>query len=321
MSGEKIVLRILTGQLVTDDELAVARECPHYAIMGIAARRGVVIVDTPQTAELLKSLIAWWPRGAGFTNDCTALIKLFKAVPSFQEGFYNAAQDRGYKLPGDVIRWFRGRIIKDGSITKITPSSPDYMAVAELFLCLGENPTAEMVEHICAFAWKEENSWSKKLQYSVTGLVDIFDKLKPAALQMVSERLGKIDAVKVSEAVLQCKTTDDSVKAKAIRRLSPKNSDIVLRSRFVIPRDIFGVELLELLFKLSFLADGKEFITGLPTKDEIKTRMVELLLTREDHAAECIEEACRYRDELARSIGRARQATTSKGMVALSKAA
>lgn len=321
MSGEEVVLRIFTGQPVTDGEMAKARECPHYTIMGIVARRGVVVVDTPQTAELLKSLIAWWPRGAGFSNDDTVLVKLFKAVPSFQDGFYNAAQDRGYKLPGEVIKWFRGRIIKDGSVTKITPLCPDYLAGAELFLCLGENPAVDMVEHVCSFAWTEENRWSKKLRYSVTGLVDIFDKLKPTALQMVSGCLGKIDAENVSEAVLQCKTTDDSVKAKAIRRLSPRNSDIVLRSRFVVPRDIFGVELLELLFKLSFLADGKEFIAGLPSKDEIKTRMVELLLTREDHAAECIEEACRYRDELARSIGRARQAKAPKGMAALSKAA
>ena len=90
--------------------------------------------------------------------------------------------------------------------------------------------------------------------------------------------------------------------------------DLVLTAPFVLPANIYGVDLLKTMVSLNLVGAGKHYISDLPNKEELQSRMIELWLSDIPKADEIFAEAVSVRDELARAIGRARQARRRQHM-------
>lgn len=315
MNLYEIAERILLGGVFTGPELeAVKDSCvhPRYGedvVMAGLNRAKWQVVKSESSVEVISEWLKYRGVHSSFSHAGEFLVKLFREHPWMSDMFFSTAVEIGFKLPAVCIRWYRDRIIAGGYLLKIKPNgAPE--DVVELFCCLGDDPSDEMVVYVCSFIPVER--W-EGITYSHQTLTAIFDGLSSKGSLKVLNKLREHKAV--LRAAIRSKTPAHEAKAMAFCELLPKMSshpsylmDLDLNVSFVIPENIFGGDILKVMVALSLLGTGKQHISGLPSKDELQARMIELWLGDHPQADAIYAEAINVRNELARAIGRAKQA-------------
>jgi len=119
-------------------------------------------------------------------------------------------------------------------------------------------------------------------------------------VKYVGDRLERLDDIGIDLSEMRTSL------ATAIPGLSDDHMNMHLVDRHDIPTNLTGMDLVESIAVLNIMKTGKRFIYGLPDTNDMKARMLSVLLSDDKNKMEILEEASAIRNELARAIGSSR---------------
>lgn len=275
-------------------------------------RAGRRLMNSPEAADLLFYMVELFsPHESLSSWGESCIVHAFKKFPGLDAKFFEVAQKRWLQLPAPLIRRF-------GKIKRITPENFVYIipsgkrAVLELAKYLGDEPTEAMFEHVCRVfmmvCCKTKNG------INVEDQLQLFKLMPARCFSWVKQYIGWDKQTLV--AIINSRCPNNDVKAQALDDVLPllqKSWDgLKLTRKFTIPADIAGEKLLRILASLSLLRSGKQYIHGLPSKEDMAVRMLSVLLSDRKNNIDVVREANKIRDELARAIARVRKAKVAK---------